>query len=278
MIIPNYRKSCLKLMINEWKISILWVIGCTVLPGYIANVGRYLLKDCVNTTLSYNPEFIAQGEIISGFLRPDIVLIGEGTTEAGDILEEIYRKSCDNKPKICRMTPESAEITKLAINCYITTKIAFCNLIGDIADRTPNSNKFDILAAVGGDTRIGEKYLRPGYGFGGPCFPRDNRALGNYARSLGLEALLSDATDNSNKLHAQVMIQEFLKQDRDQYVFEDVCFKEDCPVPNIEESQKLAVARGLKKAGKKVLIRDRKVIIAEVVKEFGNLFEYEIMD
>jgi len=74
------------------------------------------------------------------------------------------------------------------------------------------------------------------------------------------------------------MIQEFLKQDRDQYVFEDVCFKEDCPVPNIEESQKLAVARGLKKAGKKVLIRDRKVIIAEVVKEFGNLFEYEIMD
>jgi len=264
--------------INDRKVSNKHVIiGCTVLPGYIANVGRYLLRDCVDTTLSYNPEFIAQGDIIRGFLAPDIVLIGEGNKDIGDRLEEVYR-CCENKPRICRMAPESAEITKLAVNCFITTKIAFCNLIGDIADRTPNANKFDILSAVGGDTRVGNKCLKPGYGFGGPCFPRDNRAIGNYSRSLGVEPMLPEATDNSNKLHAKIMVENFLRENKDKYEFENVAYKDDCLVPIIEESQKLEVAKGLVKHGKKVLIRDRKVVIAEVIKEFGNLFEYQIID
>jgi len=264
--------------INDRKVSNKHVIiGCTVLPGYIANVGRYLLRDCVDTTISYNPEFIAQGDIIRGFLAPDIVLIGEGNKDIGDRLEEVYR-CCENKPRICRMAPESAEITKLAVNCFITTKIAFCNLIGDIADRTPNANKFDILSAVGGDTRVGNKCLKPGYGFGGPCFPRDNRAIGNYSRSLGVEPMLPEATDNSNKLHAKIMVENFLRENKDKYEFENVAYKDDCLVPIIEESQKLEVAKGLVKHGKKVLIRDRKVVIAEVIKEFGNLFEYQIID
>jgi len=254
------------------------IIGCTVLPGYIANTARILLRDCTNTTLSYNPEFIAQGDIINGFLKPDIVLIGQGNKEVGDRLEDMYLKVCENTPRICRMSPESAEITKLSINCFITTKIAFCNTIGDIADHTPNANKFDILQAVGGDSRVGLKCLKPGYGFGGPCFPRDNRALGNYARSVNINPLLPEATDQSNKLHAQLMIKDYLKQNLDKYVFEDVAYKEGCQVPIIEESQKLEVARGLVRAGKKVLIRDRKIIIREVILEFGNQFEYEITD
>jgi len=265
--------------INERKVANKHVIiGCTVLPGYIANVGRYLLRDCVNTTLSYNPEFIAQGDIIRGFMKPDIVLIGEGNKEIGDILEDIYIKACENKPKICRMTPESAEITKLSINCFITTKVAFANFIGDVADRTPNADKFKILDAVGGDSRIGLKYLMPGYGFGGPCFPRDNRAIGNYAKMLQIEPLLPEATDNSNRLHALTMVQNFLKENKDLYVFENVAYKENCTVPIIEESQKLEVAKRLVKEGKKVLIRDKKPIISEVMKEYGSMFTYEILD
>jgi len=193
-------------------------------------------------------------------------------------LEDIYKKGCENTPRICRMSAESAEITKLAVNCFITTKIAFCNMVGDIADHTPNADKFDILQAVGGDSRVGLKCMKPGYGFGGPCFPRDNRALANYARTLSVNPLIPEATDNSNKLHAQLMVQDFLKQNLDKYVFEDVAYKEKCQVPIIEESQKLEVAKLLVKAGKKVLIRDRKIIINEVILEFGSLFEYEITD
>jgi len=153
------------------------VICCTVMPGYISRVGTYLLENCDGCTLSYNPEFIAQGAIMQGLSEPDVVLIGEGSHEAGDILQAMYENATVNQPRICRMSPASAEIMKLSVNCFVTTKISFANMIGDIADATPGADKYDILAAVGEDSRVGTKCILPGYGFGGPCFPRDNRAL-----------------------------------------------------------------------------------------------------
>lgn len=257
------------------------VICCTVFPGYIRNVARFLLKDCTNTTISYNPEFIAQGNIIYGFENPDMVLVGEGSKEIGDILEDVYHRLCKSKPKICRMSPESAEITKLSLNCFVTTKIAFANMIGDVADSTPGANKFDILNAVGGDSRVGSKYFKPGYGFGGPCFPRDNRALGTYAAQVGIEPLVPRATDNANKLHAQFMAEQMLqahsKTNMDEYHFYDVNYKDNCNVVIIEESQKLAVAETIARQGKKVIIHDRPAVIAEVQQKYGTLFQYEVI-
>jgi len=265
--------------INEHKVSNKHIIvGCTVLPGYIAHTGRFLVRDCPNTTVSYNPEFIAQGEAMKGLVNPDMVLIGEETKEVGDWLTQLYGNICQNKPIICRMSAESAEICKLSINCFITTKISFANMIGDIASNTPNADVNHILRAVGYDSRIGSKCLLPGYGFGGPCFPRDNRALGNYALSVGVEPIIPIATDSYNQFHNKFMVQQFLKENKDLYVFEDVCYKPQCPVPIIEESQKLEVAKQLKMAGKRVLIKDRAKVIKNVMLEFGNFFEYEIMD
>lgn len=253
------------------------IICCTVFPGYIANVAKYLLKDCPNITVSYNPEFIAQGNIIYGFENPDMVLIGEGSKQIGNILENIYARVCKNKPNICRMSPSSAEITKLSINCFVTTKIAFANMIGDAADLTPGADKNDILNAVGKDTRVGSKYLKPGYGFGGPCFPRDNRALGSYIKKIGLEPIINEATDNANKLHAKFMAERLLAQNLNIYIFEDVNYKDNCNVIILEESQKLAVASILAKYKKNVVIRDKKNVILEVQQKFGNLFKYEIL-
>ena len=98
------------------------VIGCTIIPGYINEVGNFLLKDCVNTTLSYNPEFIAQGSIIRDTENPDMILIGEGSPQAGERLYNLYSR-VSARAKIHRMSPQSAEITKLGINCFVTTKI-----------------------------------------------------------------------------------------------------------------------------------------------------------
>ena len=250
------------------------VIACTIFPGYIRTIGKFLLKDCINTTLNYNPEFIAQGNIISGFQNPDIVLIGEENSQAGDQLEMIYRNVCMNDPQICRMSPDSAEITKIAINCFITTKIAYANMIGDIADSTPGADKYEILKAVGGDKRIGALYLKPGYGFGGPCFPRDNRALGSYAQKVGIEPIIQQATDAANKLHTQYQFGKLLAENRDEYIFESVTYKDNCAVPIIEESQKLVIAAALAKVGKRVMILDVPSVVAEVQKEYGNIFEY----
>lgn len=144
--------------------------------------------------------------MINGLLHPDMVLIGEGSPEIGARLETIYKASTQNTPAIHRMAPESAEITKLAVNCFVTMKISYANMIGDIADRTPGADKNEVLGAVGKDSRVGSKYLRPGYGFGGPCFPRDNRALGGYAKSIGVQPLLPIATDDYNKMHTQVRL------------------------------------------------------------------------
>jgi len=252
------------------------VIGCTVLPGYIRNTARFLLRDCVGCTVNYNPEFIAQGAIIYGFENPDMVLIGEENKAAGDAIQVLYNHCCKSKPYIARMSAESAEITKLALNCFVTTKIAYANTIADIASKTENADAVQILKAVGADSRVGSKCILPGYGFGGPCFPRDNRALGNYAQSIGVEPIIPFATDRSNVFHSKMMAEAELAKNLPVYVFEDVCYKDKCPVPIIEESAKLIVALQVRKAGKRVIIKDRKMVIDEVMKEFGSLFEYEI--
>lgn len=252
------------------------VIACTIFPGYVATMGKAFIKDCINTTLSYNPSFIAQGGIVSGLTTPDIVLIGEASPAAGDLIEALHVSFCCNKPHICRMSPTSAEIAKIAINCFITTKIAYANMIGDIADKTTDADKETILAAIGKDSRIGAACLKAGYGFGGPCFPRDNRALGSYASSVGIEPVISYATDIANKMHAEVMAANFLLQNKDRYIFESVTYKDNCKVPIIDESQKLVVASQLARAGKSVVIVDIQPVITEVQKKYGDLFTYEV--
>lgn len=252
------------------------VICCTVMPTYIDNVATHLLQDCVNTSISYNPEFIAQGDVIHGLQFPDMVLIGEGSKQAGDRLEFMHQSMVFNQPRVCRMSPSSAEITKLSINCFITTKISYCNMVSNIADNTMGANKHDILLAVGSDSRIGDKCLAPGFGFGGPCFPRDNRALGTHARNVGVNPCISDATDEFNKLHADYIANRMLATGEDRFVMEDVAYKPRCPVDIIEESHKLEVAKRLARRGKRVLIRDRAAIVGLVRRTYGAMFDYEV--
>lgn len=264
--------------INEHKVKNKHlVICCTVFPGFIDNQAKQILKNCENITISYNPEFIAQGNIIRDFERPDVVLIGEGSKEAGDTIEKIYLDACLNNPKITRMSPASSEIAKLALNCFITTKIAYANMIGDIAQLTPNANEQDILKLVGSDSRVGYKYLNYGYGYGGPCFPRDNRALGEYANSIGIAPTIPSSTDLSNKQHALFMAETMLRKKEKSYVFTDVNYKPNCHVIILEESQKLAVAKILAEKGCAVVIKDREEVINLVKKEYGDLFKYEII-
>ncbi len=252
------------------------VIVSTLFPGYIRNKALQKLQDCPGTVVSYNPEFIAQGAILQGIDAPELILIGEASKQKGDELEILYKKLSSNNPYFARMSPESAEIMKLSLNCFVTMKIAFANLVGDIADDTPGADKFSILKALGYDSRIGSRCLFPGYGFGGPCFPRDNRALGDYADLLRISPVLFRSTDLANRLHAQHMAEQFLKMNLDQYVFEDVCYKSRCPVPIIEESQKLAVAKLIAESGKTVVIIDRSDVIQQVRAEYGEVFQYVV--
>ena len=226
-------------------------------------------------TVTYNPEFIAQGTILKDQSNPDMVLIGEGSTEIGDILENAYNKMTDNKPRICRMSRTEAEICKISLNCFLTTKISFANMIGDIASAN-NLPAENILNAIGSDTRIGNKYLKYGYGYGGPCFPRDNRALAIFANDIGRPAPISLATDNMNKIHLEFQIQQFCENTPigETILLESVTYKPQTII--LEESQQLAFAVGIAKSGHYVIIRETQPVINQLAEKYGDLFVYEV--
>jgi|TARA_R110000824_G_scaffold70240_1_gene180457 nucleotide sugar dehydrogenase len=249
-----------------------FVVCCTTMPGFCDSIKEKMLD--LNYEVSYNPEFIAQGTIIKNQAQPDMVLIGESSIEGGDILEEIYTSHTTNMPRICRMTPTEAEITKIALNCFLTTKIAYANMVGDIV-KSSGGDPNVVLNAVGQDTRIGNKYLGYGFGYGGPCFPRDNRALAIYAKDIGIEALISLASDESNSKHLDYQIKEYVENSdqNTEVVFDYVTYKPESTL--LVESQQLAFAAGIAKEGIRVRIRERAEVIEQLKEKYGNFFEYE---
>jgi UDPglucose 6-dehydrogenase len=249
------------------------VVMCTTMPGYCDAIAPRLAA--LNYELSYNPEFIAQGTIVRDQQYPDQVLIGEASPQAGDAIQSVYEKMCRNQPTFCRMSRISAEIAKLATNCFLTTKISFANSIGDLALQV-GAEPHKILAAIGADKRIGLRYLNYGFGYGGPCFPRDNRALALFGKQAGMEVLLSQATDEVNRRHLDFQFQQYCMHHppEETIVFQSVTYKPGTPI--LEESQQLALALRLAQAGRKVRIVDMQPVISALQILYGDLFEYQI--
>ena len=252
-----------------------FIVCCTTMPGYCDSIKDRL--SALNYTVSYNPEFIAQGTILKNQAYPDMILIGEGSQEAGDVIQAIYEKHTLNEPRICRMSPTEAEITKISLNCFLTTKIAYANMIGDIVISSGGDPK-TVLSAIGEDTRIGPKYLGYGYGYGGPCFPRDNRALAIYAKDLGIDALISIASDESNADHLDYQVKQFIENNdkEKEIVFDYVTYKPESTL--LVESQQLAFAVEIAKSGFKIKIKEREEVIAHLRSKYGDLFTYERRD
>jgi UDPglucose 6-dehydrogenase len=181
------------------------VLTSTVLPGatrygLVPVLERYSGKECgKDFGLCYSPEFVALGSVIRDFLNPDFLLIGEFDARSGQHLESCYTEIVTNQAPARRMTLENAELTKISVNAYVTTKITFANMLAEMCQRIPNGDIDVVSGALGMDTRIGKKYLTGGLGYGGPCFPRDNLALGFMAGVLGVPADLSLTTDRLNR-------------------------------------------------------------------------------
>lgn len=181
------------------------VLTSTVMPGSTGGPVRSRLEEesgkrCGQEFgLCYSPEFIALGSAIRDFLNPDFLLIGESDTRSGEMLEALYREVCENNPPIARMNFVNAELTKLAVNTYVTTKITFANMLARLCEQLPEADVDVVTSALGSDSRIGRKYLKGAIGYGGPCFPRDNVALAVLGRRLGASVALPEATDLANR-------------------------------------------------------------------------------
>lgn len=181
------------------------VIVSTVMPGAIQRDLAPVLeaqsgKKCgVEFGLCYSPEFIALGSVIHDLLQPDFILIGESDPRSGQMLADLYRRFCEKAAPIARMNFVNAELAKLAINSYLTTKISFANLLARLCERLPGGDVDVVTSAMGLDSRIGGKYLKGAIAFGGPCFPRDNLAFAALARSVGAPGTLPEATEVFNQ-------------------------------------------------------------------------------
>jgi UDPglucose 6-dehydrogenase len=227
--------------------------GCGVLPALEWASGKRCGRDF---GLCYNPAFVALGRVIPDLLCPDLVLIGESDERSGEWLAEFHRGICENDPPIVRMSFVNAELAKLAINTFVTTKITYANMLARICERLPGADVEVVTRAVGLDSRIGPEYLKAALGYGGPCFPRDNLALAALAGRSGVEAVLAEATDRLNRQQApQVgdLLLSYLPEGGTAGIL-GLSYKPDTDV--IEESQGLAIAQYLLARGARVVIYD----------------------
>ena len=245
------------------------IVGCTTNPGDTEQVQQRL--NMFNVQVAYNPEFIAQGEIVKGLEQSDIVLIGTEYTELGDDLIDIYNKIQTTTVNAYVMSPKAAELTKIGINCFLTTKISYANMMGDIMIKSGLENEISmVLSAIGGDTRVGKKYMNYGFGFGGPCLPRDNRALGHYAKNLGMELNLPLTVDNFNKEHANFLKEYYIGKNPDKtvpFVMNYITYKKGTDIT--EESQQFQLCIDLLDEGYMLNV----IEIDSVSKELNSLSE-----
>lgn len=238
------------------------VLTSTVLPGatrfgLLPILEKESGKKCgADFGLCYSPEFIALGSIIRDFLNPDFTLCGEFDERSGSELEKFYSNVMFGNPKCKRMSLENAELTKISVNTFVTTKITFANMLADLCERIPGGDVDVVTDALGMDSRIGRKYLTGALGYGGPCFPRDNVALSYMARTLDSCADIAETTDRVNRSMAENItdkLRPVIKQGQTVAIL-GLSYKPSSHV--VEESQGVYLAKTLSEAGARVVAFD----------------------
>lgn len=152
-----------------------------------------------------NPEFLREGAAINDFMRPDRVVIGSHDEEAIAIMKDLYRPLYLIEAPFVITSLEAAELTKYAANAFLATKVSFINEIANLCDKI-GCDVHDVARAIGMDKRIGSKFLHPGPGFGGSCFPKDTRALSSVARQYECSSLIVDAVIEVNQRQSELML------------------------------------------------------------------------
>lgn len=152
-----------------------------------------------------NPEFLKEGAAVKDFLSPDRIIVGVESRRAEEVMTKLYRPFMVSKPRIHFMDIPSAEMTKYAANAMLATRISFMNDIANLCDRV-GANVDMVRKGIGADSRIGSKFLYPGSGYGGSCFPKDVKALISTAREHGYRMQVVEAVDAVNERQKEVVV------------------------------------------------------------------------
>jgi UDPglucose 6-dehydrogenase len=184
------------------------IVVSTVLPGDSREILIPTLEQCsgskVGTRLgfAYAPAFIALGSIIENLSKPDLVLIGADSDRTALLVQQSWTSMLSRDDvRVHSTSIEDAEIAKISLNSFITTKISFANVLTQLCDQIPGSDIDVVTDIIGSDSRVGHKYFTGGMTFSGPCFPRDNQALAAVLNENSSEGSLPEAIVQCGKKH-----------------------------------------------------------------------------
>ena len=184
------------------------VTKSTVPVGTGQQVSDIVRKTCPDADfdVASNPEFLREGSAISDFMRPDRVVVGTSSERAVDVMRQLYRPLFLIETPILFTSLETAELTKYAANAFLAVKISYINQIADLCEKV-NADVHDVAKGMGLDKRIGGKFLHPGPGYGGSCFPKDTLALVKTAELFETDVPLVSGVVSYNSERKQEMAQ-----------------------------------------------------------------------
>jgi len=266
----NYDHSnILKIVKDLEKLSKRTIIICsTVMPGFCNSIKT-------KHDLAYMPQFASQGSVINDIVNPQFILAGANKKRIFKKIKKIYSQPFFSTKLI------EAEIIKIGLNCFITMKITFANLIGDLC-KSLNCDDEKVLKVISKDKRVGKKYFKYGYGYGGPCFPRDNKAMSNVMNkhfNYGLSKIIDESNEqhlyNQYNLIKKGHLPNNITKTDNIITITGLSFNQKSDM--ITESQPLKLALILAKDGYTVIIKDKKSLVKSIKKEHGKIFKYEIL-
>lgn len=222
-----------------------------------------------------NPEFLREGFAVDDFLKPDRVVIGTSSDKAKKIMGDLYKPFVRQGNPIIFMDEKSAELTKYAANSFLATKITFMNEIANFCEMV-GANVDDVRIGMGSDTRIGKRFLFPGIGFGGSCFPKDVQALVRSGNQVGYKFSIIDAVLDVNdrqKLKLVDKVKNHFGSDLTgkHFALWGLAFKPD--TDDIREAPALYMIKSLLAAGAKITAYDPEAM-DNVKALFGDQIEF----
>jgi UDPglucose 6-dehydrogenase len=225
--------------------------------------------------MASNPEFLKEGSAVEDFLKPERIVIGTDTEKAGEIMKKLYMPFLLNNHPILFMDIASAEITKYAANAMLATRISFINEIANLCDIL-GADVNQVRKGIGSDSRIGSKFIYPGAGYGGSCFPKDVKALIKTALDHGYKLNVVKAVEKANEFQKTVLFGKIIRYFHDDlknriFGIWGLSFKPH--TDDIRESSAIILIDLLLKAGAKIRVYDP-AAMNETKKLFGSRIVY----
>lgn len=192
--------------INDYKI----IVNKSTVPVGTAQKVKNIISKYQNKNYSFdvvsNPEFLREGSAVYDFSHPDKIVIGSESSKALNIMKEIYRPLYLSNTPFVTTNLETAEMIKYTCNAFLATKITFINEVANLCEKV-GADVHQIAQAMGLDGRISPKFLHPGPGYGGSCFPKDTKALHHFASEKEYDFKVLDAVITANKRQREIMVE-----------------------------------------------------------------------